>query len=149
MGGLALKIPVVTDKLSGLIETANECIEPDLLKDFADVDLTDSDEYWKFALIIAIVVKFVYNLLPDLLLKSKLQNSQAIEQEFSKMPTEVKDFISKEEVDKSVKYNLGLKKFDIAAWCLDLVFEVLVVLFDVIPLVWYSWIVVAHKMDIC
>lgn len=79
MGGLTLKIPVVTDKLSGLIETANECIELDLLKDFADVDLTDSVEYWKFVLIIAIVVKFVYNLLPDLLLKSKLQNSQAIE----------------------------------------------------------------------
>lgn len=83
MGGLALKIPVVTDKLSDLIETANECIEPDLLKDFADVDLTDSDEYWKFVLIVAIVVKFVFNLLPDLLLKCKLQNSHAIEAEFS------------------------------------------------------------------
>ena len=65
------------------------------------------------------------------------------------MPTEVKDFIPVQDVKKSVAYNLGLKRLDIVALCLDLVLDTAEILFDVYPLLWYSWIVAGQKMGIC
>ena len=75
MGGLALKLPAVTDSLEELVQTANECIDPSLLEDFENSDLGDSVEYWKFAIILAIIFKFIYSFLPELHQYRKLRDS--------------------------------------------------------------------------